>query len=95
MAGNSVWTSITTPAKAIAAGIAALVAVGGLVGVLSGHFSLPPQNKAAIEVQSVKVDTLTKSIGALQYEQRSSNEKLDRVLCILEGTDPLTCERAP
>ncbi len=95
MAANSVWTSITTPAKAIVAAGAALVAVGGLVGVLSGHFTLPPKNERAIEVQAVKVDTLTKSIDALQYEQRSSNEKLDRVLCILEGTDPLTCERAP
>ncbi len=87
------WSGLTALGKGITSVSAALVILGAGAGVVTGHFSLPSENAATIVVIEADVDSMGHGIREIQTMQRQSDEKMDRVLCILEGTDPLTCER--
>jgi hypothetical protein len=74
-----------------------LASLGTTYVVISEYASHPERIEAvetAAEQNELEHRELGSALDSLRIEQRQGNEKLDRVICILEGESPLSCERS-
>lgn len=93
---KAMWQRMNMVHKVVTVLAIVLPLIGGTFLVVDEFASHPARLNAveAYEAQhTLEHDGIEASVDSLRVAQSRGNEKLDRVLCILEGNDPLFCER--
>lgn len=97
MSVKGLWTKMSILYRTLTVVGIVLASLGASYVVFAEYASHPARIESveiAVEQNEAEHRAFSESLDSLRIEQRQGNEKLDRVICILEGNQPLFCERS-